>query len=169
MIRPVSIYPDPCLVEPAPHIETFDEDIKSLARDLIDTMYSYDAAGIAAPQIGVSLAVFVINGVIVDNKRDPLADPVVFVNPTLTGWSDDSESGVEGCLSFPKGFTYVTRPLSCHVSAYDTNGSCFTVSASGFYSRAIQHEYDHLCGTLMSDRASDLNRKILLKKHLRAK
>jgi peptide deformylase len=157
LIREIRLYGDPVLREEAAPVETFDDDLKYLIDDLIETMYDADGIGLAAPQVGVSLRVFVYD------IRDPDVAAGVLINPVLVE-SEGSARDEEGCLSLP-GFTeIVERPESIVVRAVDRVGSPVEIAAEGLLSRCIQHESDHLDGVLFIDRVSPLKRKLLLRK-----
>ncbi len=131
----------------------------TLITDMIDTMRATDGVGLAAPQIGVSLRVLVME---VDNSpRYPgrTAIPLsVLVNPEIMSHSEEISSGWEGCLSLPGLRGEVERFESIQLTACDQNGQQISLHASGFKARIIQHELDHLNGILYPDRIRDLNR-----------
>ena len=133
----------------------------SLVQDLTDTMESRDGAGIAAPQIGINVGVFLIAPHIAGIEGD---DPQVFVNPELTWISDEKTKEMEGCLSFPDIWIHIERPEKCKMKATDMDGEEFEVEAEGLYARALQHEFDHLNGTLMTDFVGKLKRDMVRKK-----
>jgi peptide deformylase len=142
-IRPIRLFGDPVLRAPAAPVASFDDDLRALVGDLMDTMLGRPGrAGVAAPQIGVGLRVFVYDA---DGVRGHL------VNPTLRdlggAWDDDEE----GCLSVP-GLTFPTpRATEVAVDGFDQHGAPVTVAGAGFLARALQHEVDHLAGTLYVD------------------
>lgn len=152
-IQPIRYFGDPVLTTPAAPVVDFDKELRTLVSDLIDTMIDAPGAGLAAPQIGVSLRVFVWH---VDDAFGHL------VNPELT-LSDEMQDGEEGCLSFPE-LSYDTpramRAVACGITMH---GEPITVEGTDFLARALQHETDHLNGTLFIDRMSQDSRKAAMK------
>jgi peptide deformylase len=127
---------------------------KALVQDMVDTMREHGLVGIAAPQIGKSLRVFVSEIRKTKNRRNVVPDELrVFINPKITAVSKTQESGWEGCGSVASGqlFAMVKRPSSVTVEAYGLDGELFTLKATGLLARIIQHEYDHLEGKLFVD------------------
>jgi peptide deformylase len=141
-IRPIRLFGDPVLRTPAAPVTVFDDDLRALVTDLMDTMVGEPGrAGVAAPQIGVGLRVFVYDA---DGHRGHL------VNPVLSGASG-SQDDEEGCLSLP-GMGFATpRADTVTVTGTDQYGDPLTVTGSGFLARALQHETDHLDGVLYID------------------
>ena len=164
MIREIVIFGDPVLRKKCDLVKNFSEDINSLVDDMLETMVSAEGIGLAAPQIGVSMQLAVV-----DVSHDPecisylrvygkdvdLLDmmPLIFVNPEL---EFDGETDVmsEGCLSFPEIRGEVTRPYEVKAKVQLINGNTVTIETDGLLSRAIQHETDHLNGILFIDRMS---------------
>lgn len=157
MIREIRLYGDPVLREEAAPVEAFDDELERLIDDLIETMYEADGIGLAAPQVGVPLRVFVYD------IRDPDVGPGVLLNPEIVE-SDGSARDEEGCLSLPGLTEIVERPESIVVRALDRGGHAVEIEAEGLLSRCIQHERDHLDGVLFIDRLSPLKRRLLLRK-----
>lgn len=149
---------DPLLLQQAKAVEQFDTpELRELVRDMEDTMRAKNGAGIAAPQIGVSLQV-VIFGVGV-NPRYPDAEAVpytVLVNPLLEPIGTDMEDGWEGCLSVPGLRGLVPRYKQLHYRGFDQFGSEIDRTVCGFHARVVQHECDHLAGILYPMRIRDL-------------
>jgi len=158
-VRTVLRMGEPLLLEKARAIEAFDTpELHALIEDMQDTMQAMDGAGIAAPQIGVSLQV-VIFGVNL-NPRYPDAEQVpytVLINPTLTPVGDEIEEGWEGCLSVPGMRGLVPRYERLHYTGFDQFGNAIDRLASGFHARVVQHECDHLNGILYPMRIADLS------------
>lgn len=149
-VRPVKILGSPVLrTKAAPVKNPSSPDLKSLIRDLIDTMNAHDGIGIAAPQIGVSERVIVINA-----EKQPL----VFINPHLAGRSLRKEEAEEGCLSIPGVFGLVKRNKQVTIVGFDGLGRPLTVKASGLLARVCQHEIDHINGILFIDRTKKITR-----------
>ena len=152
----VRVYGDPVLRRKAKPVERFDEGLKALVRELIVIMREKDGLGLAAPQIGESIRVAVI---------DPTtgeADPYVLVNPEVTAFSEDREDYEEGCLSIPDVNLKVNRPVRVSMKAFDEDGNEYNQeNVEGIFARAIQHEIDHLDGILFVDRASPVLRQLV--------
>lgn len=149
-IRKVVKYGEPSLREPSKEVHKVSQKIKNLVQDLIDTMYSQNGVGLAAPQIGENVRVFVID---VSTGNEPL-NPIVFINPKIIKKSGACISH-EGCLSFPEAYTDVKRYENVMVKALDSNGRSFVMEAKEgtLLARAIQHEFDHLDGIFFIDHA----------------
>ena len=147
-VRKVIKYGTPSLREPSKEVHKVSQKIKVLVEDLLDTMYSQNGVGLAAPQIGENLRVFVID---VSTAEEPL-NPMVFINPKIIKKSGAVISH-EGCLSFPEAFTDVKRYANVMVKAMDKNGRSFVLEAKDgtLLARCIQHEFDHLNGVLFID------------------
>lgn len=145
-------YGDPCLRTRAREVTKFSKKVRTLAEDMLDTMYKANGVGLAAPQVGESLRIFVLD---VSDPDDPL-NPMVFINPKII-----KKSGAmctqEGCLSFPQVYTDVRRYKNVTVKAQDLGGRPFIVeSDSELLSKALQHEFDHLNGILFIDHARNV-------------
>ena len=147
-ILKIITYGDSVLRTPCKEVSKVSKKIKNLAMDLLDTMYKANGVGLAAPQVGVSLRVFVID---VSDPKGPI-DPMVFINPKIIKKSGAINS-YEGCLSFPQAYTDVRRYANVTVKALDINGKPFIkeVKDGVLLARAIQHEFDHLDGKLFID------------------
>lgn len=127
--------------EPVPEIN---DEIRELVNDMFDTMIENNGVGLAGPQVGKSLRLFVI--IADDDVRR------VFINPQIIKTSTQVGEYDEGCLSIPQVYETITRPLEVTVQAYNEEGKLFTLEADGLLARIIQHEYDHLDGILYIDR-----------------
>ena len=149
-IKKVVKYGTESLRQPSKEVHKVSQKIKTLVQDLIDTMYSQNGVGLAAPQIGENVRVFVID---VSTGNEPL-NPIVFINPKIIKKSGACISH-EGCLSFPEAYTDVRRYENVMVKALDSNGRSFVMEAKEgtLLARAIQHEFDHLDGILFIDHA----------------
>ncbi len=159
-VRKVLKYGTASLREPSKDVHKVSSKIKDLVKDLLDTMYTQNGVGLAAPQIGVNYRVFVID---VSGEKEPL-NPMVFINPKFIKKSGAFESD-EGCLSFPEVFTKVRRYKNVTIKALDAKGRSFVLEANGgtLLTKALQHEYDHLDGVLFIDHArniEDANEKL---------
>jgi peptide deformylase len=156
-IRPVLKMGHPVLRQVAPRVERFDHELESLVADMDDTMRSLDGAGIAAPQIGVSLRVVIFE--VQENPRYPHVAPVpytVLVNPELTPLGDEQHEGWEGCLSVPGMRGLVPRFHKLRYRGFDLHGAPIDRTVEGFHARVVQHEVDHLDGILYPQRVLDL-------------
>ncbi len=147
-VKKVVSYGTESLRQPSKEVHKVSQKIKVLVEDLLDTMYSQNGVGLAAPQIGENVRVFVID---VSMENEPL-NPMVFINPKIIKKTGACLSR-EGCLSFPNAFTDVRRYANIMVKAMDRNGRSFVLEAKDgtLLARAIQHEFDHLDGILFID------------------
>ena len=146
---------------PGVEVEAFDDELRALVADMLETMYYAEGIGLAAPQIGVSMRVCVLD---LRDEDDPEAGRWVFVNPVVVESSDEKEKAPEGCLSIPEMEDVVTRAARVTVRGFDAEGEAIEVEADGLLARALQHELDHLDGVLFIDRLSTFKRRALLKK-----
>jgi peptide deformylase len=155
-------FPDRVLKQQAKKITRFDASVRKLAQDMMDTMYENNGVGLAAPQVGVSKQIMVID---VSSTDEPSA-PIVFINPKITKMQGQLV-GLEGCLSFPGVFFEVKRANSIVVRYQNLSGKEVKLECEGnLLCRAIQHEIDHLAGELFIDKAvSKLSAELELSKH----
>ncbi|MCB5189755.1 peptide deformylase [Methylobacillus arboreus] len=157
-VRPVLKMGEPLLLQKAEPIKQFDTpELHALIKDMEDTMAHLNGAGIAAPQIGVSLRVVIFG--VGHNPRYPDAEQVpytVLINPTLTPIGEELEDGWEGCLSVPGMRGVVPRYQRLHYTGFDQYGNPIDRLVSGFHARVVQHECDHLDGILYPMRIRDL-------------
>jgi len=153
-VLPISEYPDPVLRESAKPVEEFDEKLKAFIEDMWETMKAYDGVGLAAPQVGVSRQVAVIEW---NDKR------YVLINPRIIE-SDGKDIREEGCLSAPGFYEEVARPSRIVVEAIDEEGNPRRIEEEGFMARALAHEIDHLQGHLFFDHLSPLKRQMIERK-----
>ena len=157
MIRDVLRMGDPRLLQPSLPVTAFDTpELAALLADLRDTMAAENGAGLAAPQIGVPLQVVIFG--FADNPRYPDAEPVPYtelVNPVLTPLSSEMEEGWEGCLSVPGLRGVVPRFAHLRYEGFDPAGRRIAREVTGFHSRVVQHECDHLLGILYPMRMRD--------------
>ena len=159
MLRPLVRYGDLALSRPAAPVTTFDATLDRLIDDMVDTMYAAPGIGLAAPQVGVSLRVCVIDLSV--GKRG--GELLTMINPEFVD-RDGLQLEDEGCLSVP-GFTAtVARPARAVVRALDRTGATRTVEGTGLLARALQHEIDHLDGVLFIDRLRGLKRDMIVRK-----
>lgn len=157
-IRTVLRMGDPLLLQQAAPVQVFDTpELHALIKDMEDTMAHMNGAGIAAPQIGVSLRVVIFG--VGSNPRYPDAGQVpytVLINPVLNPVGDEIEDGWEGCLSVPGMRGIVPRYQRLHYTGFDQYGNPIDRLVSGFHARVVQHECDHLDGILYPMRIRDL-------------
>ena len=147
-------YPDPRLREVAKPVEKVTAEIRQLAEDMAETMYAAPGVGLAAPQVGVGLRIFVID---IADEDEP-SDLRTFINPEITK-TDGSQMWNEGCLSFPGVSEEIKRAERVVVRALDAKGKPFELEADGLLAVAIQHENDHLNGVLTIDKLSALKKR----------
>jgi peptide deformylase len=159
MIRPILRYGERTLKQPASAVVTFDDDLQRLIDDMIETMYAAPGVGLAAPQIGVPLRVFVID---VSVGRRP-SDLIVMVNPVFVE-RDGMQLEEEGCLSVPGFNATVVRPRRATVRGLDRQLSEHTIAGTDLLARAFQHEMDHLDGTVFVDRLRGIKRDLIVRK-----
>jgi peptide deformylase len=159
--REIRILGDPVLRAPAEEVLEFDVEIQNLAKDMLETMYRASGIGLAGPQVGVSRRVIVLDVGEADGEE---VGPVALVNPRVVESSRKRDRAPEGCLSIPGMEEVVERPASVTVEGYTPQGEPVTIEADGLFSRALQHEIDHLDGVLFIDRLSPLKRRMAMKK-----
>ena len=159
-VHEIVVMGDPVLRTEASDVTSFDDDLKSLLRDLWETMYHAEGIGLAAPQIGVSRRAIVID---LRSEENPEAR-VALINPRVVWSSAETEKATEGCLSIPGLEEVVHRSVAVRVEAVDPDGDPIELEADELFARALQHEIDHLDGVLFVDRVSALKRRMLIKK-----
>jgi peptide deformylase len=161
-LLPIVRYPDPRLREKCATITAFDESLRKLVADMTDTMYAANGAGLAAIQVGAPLRLFIVDPEVAGRAPN---DPVlVFINPELVWISEEAQTGDEGCLSFPGIFVPVKRGMRARVQALDLEGKPFEIEGEELFSRALQHETDHLIGRLLIDLVGPVKREIIKRK-----
>jgi peptide deformylase len=158
-IRPILEYPDPKLREVARPVAEVDDAIRQLVDDMAETMYAAPGVGLAAPQIGVSLRIFVIDTA----TEDEPAEFRAYINPEIIE-TRGTQSWKEGCLSFPGVAESIKRAEHVIVRAQGVDGVPFELEATGLLAVAIQHETDHLNGVLMIDKVGPIQRRRMGKK-----
>ena len=159
MIRPILRHGADALHRPARPVVDFDDDLQTLIDDMIQTMHAAPGIGLAAPQVGVGLRVFVAD----PSSGRSIDDLVTVVNPSIVE-QEGAQREEEGCLSLP-GFTArVTRPARVVVQGYDREGTEITIEGEALFARALQHELDHLDGTLFVDRMQGLRREQMVRR-----
>jgi peptide deformylase len=164
-LRSIVVAPDPILKAKAKPVATVDDAVRQMMDDMLDTMYDAPGIGLAAPQIGVSQRVIVLD---IAREDEPKA-PLRMVNPELVWVSDEDATYEEGCLSVPEHYADVVRPARIRVSYLDSEGKKQELEADGLLSTVIQHEMDHLEGILFIDHLSNLKRNMILRKLLKSR
>lgn len=159
MIRPILRYGENALHTRAARVEKFDDDLRKLLRDMAETMYAAPGVGLAATQVGIPLRVFVVDLSV--GKR--AGELIEMVNPEFVT-CEGMQLEEEGCLSIPGFEATVVRPLRAVVRGFDRDGSEKTVEGTGLLARALQHEMDHLDGSLFVDRLRGIKRDVILRK-----
>jgi len=159
MIRPILKYGDTALHAAARAVDALTPDIERLIDDMIETMYAAPGVGLAAPQVGVSLRLFVVD---ISVGRDPNG-LMVLVNPEFVE-RDGVQLEEEGCLSVPGFNATVMRPSRAVITARDRNWDEHTYEGNGLLARAFQHEMDHLDGTLFVDRLRGIKRELIVRR-----
>jgi peptide deformylase len=159
MIYPIVKFGDPVLEKPAEQVTVFDEELQQLIEDMFESMYAASGIGLAAPQIGISRCIAVID---VTFKKDPNAK-LVLVNPEIIH-KEGKHTQSEGCLSIPEFRENVTRPNLVTVRAQDATGKVFEKTGEELLARAFLHETDHLNGKLYLSHISALKRDLIKRK-----
>ena len=160
-ILPILVAPDPRLKTKAKDVEKVDDEVRRLMDDMLETMYNARGIGLAAPQVGVSKRVIVID---VAGEDDEEPNPIRMANPEIIWASEEEELREEGCLSLPEQFAEVMRPTAVRVRYLDHENEIRELDADEILGLCIQHEMDHLDGTLFVDHLSNLKRKMILRK-----
>ena len=144
----------------ANRISKVDTDIRTLAKEMLQSMYSAKGIGLAAPQVGISKELLVID----INFEDSAAEPLILINPEITAFGSTLNSYEEGCLSIPGVYLNVVRPSTIKLKFRDEMGRPRKMNAEGLLARCIQHEVDHLKGVLFVDRVTakeDLKKELI--------
>ncbi|MEO1053023.1 MAG: peptide deformylase [Bacteroidota bacterium] len=163
MIYPIVVYGDPVLKQRAVDIEEGEVDVKALSQDMFETMEAASGIGLAAPQIGKGIRIFVVDGRPLEEEG--MEDFVkVFVNPEVIEETGDEWGFEEGCLSIPTIREEVFRPETVRIRYFDENWEEHEEEFDGMKARIIQHEYDHLEGILFTDHIKPLKRRLLKSK-----
>ena len=173
MILPIVAYGDPVLKKEAQEIDKDFPDLDKLIADMFETMYAASGVGLAAPQIGKSIRLFVVDGSPFaedeEGEEDPRAEGMenfkkVFINPIIEEETGEEWGFNEGCLSIPKIREEVFRQEKITISYYDENWELREETYEGYSARIIQHEYDHIEGILFTDHLSPLKKRLLTKR-----
>lgn len=165
MILPMYLYGQPVLRKVAAPIEKDYPELKTLTQNMFETMYRADGIGLAAPQIGLSIRVIVIDVTVLADEYPELADSKkVLINPEILEVSGKDVSMEEGCLSLPGIHENVTRKDTIHIHYFDENWAEHDEVVTGYLARVMQHEYDHLEGHVFTDKISPLRRQLIKNK-----
>jgi len=159
MIYPIVKYPESVLLKKAEPVTEFNADLKKLADDMFESMYAAEGIGLAAPQIGISKRMYVVDLSVGKNPEERL----VLINPEIIE-KEGKQTEEEGCLSLPDIRDKVNRHFYVKMRAQDVDGTWFEVEGEELLSRAFQHELDHLDGILFIDRLSRLKKDLILRR-----
>jgi peptide deformylase len=158
-IRKISEYPDPVLSQPGEAVTEFGEELAALCEEMFETMYDAEGVGLAAPQIGISKRLFVMD---CDGIK------LIAANPQIVS-SEGLQTGQEGCLSVGKVPAVVERPMKVRLRAQDLKGEWFEKEAEGYAARCFLHETDHCDGRLFIDHLPRLRREMVIKRFQKEK
>ena len=161
MIRPILIHPDPRLKKVCAAVPDLSDDLRTLADDMLETMYDAPGVGLAAPQIGVLDRLIVLDCV---KEQGETPRPLIMFNPEVIAASDQTSVYEEGCLSIPEQYAEVTRPAEVTVKWIDRNGKEQQEDFAGLWATCVQHEIDHLNGKLFIDYLKPLKRQMITRK-----
>jgi peptide deformylase len=165
MIYPIVVYGHPVLRKVAEEIDEDYQGLSQLISDLFESMYYSEGLGLAAPQIGKSIRIFVIDGKPAAEDEPALAEfKKVFINAHITERSGDLQPMNEGCLSIPNIREEVIRESHIRINYYDENWEYHNEVYDGYKARIIQHEYDHLDGVLFTDKINPLRKRLIKSK-----
>ncbi len=164
-ILPVVTYDDPVLRKPADTVQQDHPGLEEFIDDLFDTMYEANGVGLAAPQVGVSLKLFVVDAdAITEDEEEESLGPGVFINPEIEVLEGEKWDAEEGCLSIPDVREKVSRPDTIRIRYQDRDFQDREEVHSGWYARVLQHEYDHLRGVLFIDYLGAFRKRLIRKK-----
>ena len=159
-ILPILVAPHPVLKRKADPVDAVTDEDRKLLDDMLETMYDAPGIGLAAPQVGVSKRMLVVD--VAREGEDP--QPMKVINPEILKVSDDLAAYEEGCLSFPEQFAEVKRPARVTLRYLDETGAAQEIEATGLLATCLQHEIDHLDGIVFVDHVSQLKRQMILRK-----
>jgi len=165
--------PDPVLRQISTPVETVDDELRALVKDMFETMYDAPGIGLAAVQVGVPKRLLVMDLQEPEDPEDdespPVREPRVFINPEILAHSDQVVPYIEGCLSVPDQYAEVLRPDQIRARWLDEHGGSHEKDLDGLLAVCLQHEMDHLEGVLFIDHLSKLKRDMVLKKLAKAR
>ncbi|WP_259781492.1 peptide deformylase [Aestuariispira ectoiniformans] len=159
-VLPILVAPNPVLKKKAEPVEKVDAEIVQLMNDMLDTMYDAPGIGLAAPQVGVSKRILVMDV----SRDDEEAKPLRMANPEVIWESEELMTYEEGCLSFPEQYAEVDRPAQVKVRFLDENNETREIEADGLLATCVQHEIDHLDGVVFVDHISTVKRGMIMRK-----
>ncbi|MFD0911150.1 peptide deformylase [Ruegeria arenilitoris] len=166
MKRNILIHPDPRLKKVCAPVDDLSDELRTLADDMLETMYDAPGIGLAAPQIGVLERLIVLDCV---KEEGATPRPLVMFNPEIISASDETSAYEEGCLSIPDQFAEVTRPAEVEVAWMDQSGNAQRETFDGLWATCVQHEIDHLNGKLFIDYLKPLKRQMITRKMVKLK
>ena len=162
MVLPVVVYGHPVLRKVAKEIDQDDENLDQFIVDMFETMYDSDGIGLAAPQVGNSIRLFIIDATPLEDEEPEMKDfKKVFINPQIVEKNGDVSAFNEGCLSIPNLREEVVREPKINITYYDEEFNFYDEEYDGTLSRIIQHEYDHLDGIMFTDLVSPLKKRLI--------
>ena len=167
MKRSILIHPDPRLKKVCDSVAELDDDLRALADDMLETMYDAPGIGLAAPQIGKSMRLIVMDCVREEDEGTPR--PLVMFNPEILWASDERNVYDEGCLSIPDQYAEVERPKQVKVGWIDRDGNPQEEEFDDLWATCVQHEIDHLNGILFVDHLKPLKRQMITRKMMKLK
>ncbi len=165
-LKPILLHPDPRLKKRAEEVPDLSDDLRALADDMLETMYDAPGIGLAAPQVGVSARLVVMDCV---KEEGATPAPLTLFNPEIVAASDETSVYEEGCLSLPEQFGEITRPAEVTVRWIDRDGNPKEQDFAGLWATCVQHEIDHLDGKLFIDYLSPLKRQMITRKMVKLK
>ena len=161
-ILPIYTAPDPVLKQKCEPVTVFDDQLKQLMNDMLETMYDAPGIGLAAPQVGVLKRMLVLD--VADTEDGETRQPMCIINPEILWQSDETHPYKEGCLSVPEQYYEVVRPAKIKLKHQDIGGNEHVIEADGLLATCIQHEMDHLNGILFIDHLSRIKRDMIIRK-----
>ena len=164
MVYPIIMYGDPVLRKRAKEIKFGSDEVKRLAEDMFETMHAASGIGLAAPQIGKDIRMFIVDASALEDEPDLADFKKVFINAEIIEEDEDHEDMEEGCLSIPNIREKVGRPSSIRIKYFDENWKAHDEEYEGMKARIIQHEYDHIEGVLFIDYLTLLKKRLLKSK-----
>ena len=165
-LREILLHPDPRLKKAAEPVGAVTDEIRRLADDMLETMYDAPGIGLAAPQVGVGKRMLVMDCV---KEEGAAARPMVLIDPEITWTSEALNTYEEGCLSIPEHYADVTRPAEVTVDWTGLDGARRSERFAGLWATCVQHEIDHLNGTLFIDHLTMLRRQLITRKMVKFK
>ena len=166
MKRTILIHPDPRLKQVASPVPDLSDARRTLAADMLETMYDAPGIGLAAPQVGVMERLIVVDCVKEEGEKPK---PYVMFNPEIAAASDDTSTYEEGCLSIPDQYADVTRPAEVSVRWMDVDGNLQSEDFAGLWAVCVQHEIDHLNGKLFIDHLGPMKRQLITRRMVKLK